>query len=91
MGKRRDLRWLSSIGFGGTCGLCSREESLVRDETRKHGEGGGRRDGSGGYHEHGRLAFRREGDGRREGRRLTEWEWGLPGNEMRVPVEQEEE
>ena len=87
----RGLEWFSSVGFGGKCELCSKEGSLVRGGIRRRGGGGGRRDGSGGYHERGRLAFLCEGDGWREGRRPTEWEWGLPGNEMRVPVEQEEE
>ena len=87
----RGLEWFSSIGFGGKCELRSKGGSLVRDGTRRRGGGGGRRDGSGGYHEHGHLAFPHEGDGRREGRRLTEWEQGLLGNEVKIPPEQEEE
>ena len=91
MGRRRGLGWPLSVGSGGTCGLYSRGESLVLDETRKRGEGGGRRGGNGGHRERGHLAFPHEGDGRQEGRQLIEWEQGLPGNEMLVPVEQEEE
>ena len=86
----RGLRWFSSIGFGGRCELRSKGESLVRGETRRHGGGGGRRDGNGGHRERDHLGFPHEGDGRREGRRLTEREWGLPGNEMKIPPEQEE-
>ena len=61
------LEWFSSIGFEGKCELHSKGGNLVRDETRRRGGGGGCRDGSGGYHERGHLAFPREGDGRREG------------------------
>ena len=64
---------------------------MVQDEIRKCGEGGEYRDGNGGYHERDHLGFLHEGDGRREGRQLIEWEQGLLGNEMPVPVEQEEE
>ena len=91
MERRRDLGWLSSVGFGGTCGLSSRGGSSVRDEIRKHGEGGGRRGGSGGYHERGHLGFLREDGGQREGRRRRGWGLGLLRNEVSVPVEQEEE
>ena len=70
----RDQGWFLSIGFGGTCGLCSKGESLVRGETRRHGGGEGRRDGSGGYREHDHLGFLHGGDGQQEGRRLTEQE-----------------
>ena len=87
----RGLEWLSSVGFGGRCELRSKGGSLVRGEIQRHGGGGGRRDGSGGDHERGHLAFPREGDGRREERRLIEREWGSPGNEMEIPPEQEEE
>ena len=87
----RDLEWLSGVGFGGRCELRSKGGSLVRDEIRRRGGGGGHRDGSGGDHERGHLAFPHEGDGRREERRLIERERGSLGNEMEIPPEQEEE